>query len=351
MTASDLSSAQVQPTRSAQTLLLWGGLILLPVVAVLIALGSGRMGIGPFEVLGALIAPDDYPRGAPVIWHVRLPRALASLFAGASLAIAGAVLQGLLRNPLAGPQTVGVTSGAAFGGALAIVAGLSGAALVGISFAFGFATVLAVLAVARIADGPDNSEPSVLSVVLAGIVLGSLATAGTTLIQHGADPEEVLPHIVYWLMGSFAAADFTDALLLASLLVPFGGLLWSYGLRLDLLSGGEDEARALGMNVTRDRMLMLAGVAALGAGAVAVAGVVGWVGLVIPHAARMLVGPAHRRLIPASALIGAGFLCLIDTVARGASAVELPISALTAVIGAPVFLGLMFGLARRSANA
>lgn len=326
--------------------LLWVALVLFPVCAALVALGSGRLSITPFEVIGALLSPEDHPSKAPVIWYIRLPRTLASLLAGASLAVAGAILQGVLRNPLAGPQTVGVTSGAALGGAFAISVGLSGLTMVFLAFFAGFGTVLAVLAVARIADGPARSEPSILTVVLAGIVLSALAAAGTTLIQHAADPEEVLPQIVYWLMGSFAAVEYSDALLLVTLLAPLTLLLWGYGLRLDLMSGGEDEARALGLNVRRDRMIMLAGVAALGAGSVAVAGVIGWIGLVVPHAARFVVGPSHRRLIPACALIGAGLLCLIDTAARSVTTVEMPISALTAIIGAPVFLGLMFGLAR-----
>lgn len=345
-------SDTLRPRRSiAGAPAIWLTLVAFPVLAAFVALGSGRLDIAPVQVIGALISPAAHPAEAPVIWHIRLPRTLASLLAGAALSVAGVVLQGVLRNPLAGPETVGVTSGAAFGGVLALAMGLSGLAMVGTAFAFGFSTVMAVLATARLADGPARSEPSVLTVVLAGIVLGALAAAGTTLIQHAADPEELLPMIVYWLMGSFAAADFGDVGLLLALLVPLSLLLWGYGLRLDLMSGGEDDARALGLNVVRDRMVMLAAVAGLGAGSVAVAGVIGWVGLVVPHAARMIVGPVHRRLIPAAALIGAGFLCLIDTGARSLSAVELPISALTAIIGAPVFLALMFGMARRGLHA
>jgi iron complex transport system permease protein len=336
---------------ASRTGAVWVALILFPLMALLLGLAVGRLTIPPPQVIGALFKPGIHADAAPVIWHIRLPRALASLCAGAALALAGAVLQGVLRNPLAGPQTIGVSSGAAFGGALAIVLGLSGLALVGVAFVAGLATVLAVLAVARLADGPHRSEPSVLTVVLAGIVLSALATAGTTLLQHAADPERLLPQIVYWLMGSFAAASPADTAVLAGLLLPLGLLLWGYGLRLDLVSGGEDEARALGLNVRLDRLIMLAAVAGLGAGAVAVAGVIGWVGLVVPHAARLIVGAAHRRLIPASALIGAGFLCLIDTLARSLWTVEMPISALTAIIGAPVFLGLMFGLARRGFHA
>jgi ABC-type Fe3+-siderophore transport system permease subunit len=208
--------------------------------SVLLGLAVGRLTIPPPQVIGALFTPGIHADAAPVIWHIRLPRALASLCAGAALALAGAVLQGLLRNPLAGPQTIGVSSGAAFGGALAIVLGLSGLALVGLAFVAGLATVIAVLAVARLADGPHRSEPSVLTVVLAGIVLSALATAGTTLLQHAADPERLLPQIVYWLMGSFAAASPADTAMLAGLLLPLGLLLWGYGLRLDLMSGGED---------------------------------------------------------------------------------------------------------------
>lgn len=332
-------------------LLLWPVLLALPFLAALVALSSGRLGLPVAEVIGALVAADAHPAAAPVVWHVRLPRTLASLLAGAALSVAGAVLQGLLRNPLAGPQTVGVTSGAAFGGALAIVLGLSGVMLLGLAFFSGLATVLAVIAIARLTDGSSQSGPSVLTVVLAGIVIGSLATAGTTLVQHAADPEEKLPQIVYWLMGSFSASDFGDVALLSIAALPAMALLWGYALRLDLMSAGEDEARALGLNIARDGSVMLALVALLGAASVAAAGVIGWVGLVVPHAARWIVGPGHRRLLPASALLGAAFLCLVDTAARSVTTTELPVSAITALIGAPVFLGLMFVQLRRKPDA
>lgn len=331
--------------------LFWLLLLALPFLAALIALSSGRLCLSPIQVVGALMEPEAYPESVPVVWHVRLPRTLASLLAGAALSVAGAVLQGLLRNPLAGPQTVGVTSGAAFGGALAIVLGLSNGLLLGFAFISGLATVLAVIAVARLTDGNGQGGPSVLTVVLAGIVIGSLATAGTTLVQHAADPEEKLPQIVYWLMGSFSATNFGDVTLLAVAAVPAMTMLCGYGLRLDLIAGGEDEARALGMNLARDGTVMLVLVALLGSASVAAAGVIGWVGLVVPHAARWIVGPGHRRLLPASALMGAAFLCLVDTVARSVTAVELPVSAITALIGAPVFLVLMFVQLRRKPDA
>lgn len=326
----------------------WPVLLVLPLLAALLALSSGRLGLAMGDVIGALVAPDAYPESAPVIWHVRLPRTLASLMVGAALAVAGAALQGLLRNPLASPQTVGVTSGAALGGTLAIVLGLSGLMMLAFAFAAGLVTVLAVIALARVIDG---AAPTVLTVVLAGIVLGSLATAGTTLLQYVADPEVMLPQIVYWLMGSFSATRSGDIMLLALTVLPGVGLLWAYGLRLDLISGGEDEARALGLNIARDSAAILCLVALLGAASVAVAGVVGWVGLVVPHAARLLVGPGHRPLILASALIGAALLCVVDTAARGLTGAELPISALTALIGAPVFLVIMFSQARGARNA
>ncbi len=324
-----------------ESLIVWVLICVSPLVAVLIALGTGRVSLTPLQIVSALWAPDANLYDSAIVWHARLPRTLTSLLVGAGLGASGAALQGLFRNPLAGPQTVGVLSGAGFGGSLAIFMGLGSTYIIAGAFAAGLLAVFAVIAFARLAGGL-----SVLMIVLAGILVSSLAAAGTTLMQYAADPEEQLPELVYWLMGSFAGTTLSEVFGLITAVSIGVVILWGYALRIDLMSSGEDEARAFGLNLRRDRFIVLAAVALTCAAGVAVSGVIGWVGLVVPHAARFLVGPGHRRLILASALIGAAFLCLIDTAARSLTAAELPVSALTALIGAPVFLALLAGLRR-----
>jgi iron complex transport system permease protein len=327
--------------------LVWPGLGALVLATVVAALGVGRIGLGPFEVIAALKSAAGFgaavdPLHEAVVLHARLPRTLTALAAGAGLAVSGAVLQGLFRNPLVGPQSIGVLSGAGLGGALMLFIGAGSLAVTAAAFGFGLAATLAVVWLAR-ASGSE----SVLILVLSGIVVGALGTALTTMLRYFADPERQLPQLVFWLMGSFSAADFGDFLWLMGAVVPGGLVLFGYALRLDVLASGEDEARALGLSVARDRLIVLALVAGICAAVVSVAGIVGWVGLVVPHMARMLVGPGHRRLLPASACIGGAFLVAVDTVCRSATAAELPIGAVTALIGAPVFIGILWKSAAR----
>lgn len=316
---------------------------ILPVAALLAALSVGRIPVSLADVILALKTTEAQTDVAAIVHFARLPRALASLLVGACLGMAGAVLQGLFRNPLAGPQTLGLLGGAGFGGALAILLGFGAVGIAGMAFLAGLVAIVAVIGVARVAGGY-----SVLMIVLAGLLVGALAGAGTTLVQFIADPETQLPQLVYWLMGSFSAARIEEAAGLMPLAVAGGVILWGYGLRLDVMASGDEDAQAMGVNVARDRIVLLIVVTALCAGAVAVAGVIGWVGLVVPHAARFLLGPSHRTLIPGSALLGGAFLCLVDTTARSATIAELPVSAITAIIGAPLFLGLLVVHRRKS---
>lgn len=281
--------------------LVWLGLGVLVLAAVVVALGVGRIGLGPLEVIAALNSAAGFgaavdPLHEAVVLHARLPRTLTALAAGAGLAVSGAVLQGLFRNPLVGPQSIGVLSGAGLGGALMLFIGAGSLAVMAAAFGFGLGATLAVVWLAR-ASGSE----SVLMLVLSGIVVGALGAALTTMLRYFADPERQLPQLVFWLMGSFSAADFADLLWLTGVVASGGLLLFGYALRLDVLASGEDEARALGLSVARDRLIVLALVAGICAAVVSVAGIVGWVGLVVPHMARMLMGPGHRRLLPASA--------------------------------------------------
>lgn len=328
-------------------------LILLTVLmaAGLLALCVGRYPIAPATVLKILVShllPLDADRidlPARIVWLVRAPRVILAAACGAGLALGGAALQGMFRNPLVSPQILGVSSGAAFGGAIAIVFGLAGFALIGVSFACGCAALAIVGLLARV-DGHSDTA----SVLLTGIVVGALFTALVSLVQFLANPDSSLPAIVFWLMGSFAATTWTRAATAGPALALGMMLLWLLRFRINVLSLGDDDARALGVAVERDRWLVFMAVALIEGATVSLAGLVGWVGLVVPHAARLLVGSDQRVLLPVSALLGASYLLLIDTLARSATSAEIPLGVLTAIVGAPFFALLLRRMLRRQMN-
>lgn len=307
-------------------------------VALLIAICTGRVAVDPsffwrwMTADGAFTPGSDDATAYAVITALRLPRAALAVAAGAGLAMAGAALQGALRNPLAGPQTVGVLGGAGAGGTLALLIYPQPWFVVVVAFAGGLVSIAAVLWLARI-----EQRVTVLSVILAGIIVGSLFTALIALMQFVADPDRQLPNLVFWLMGSLAAATYGKAALVGAIALAMGAWMTAVGFRLNVLCSGDDEALALGVNAPRLRIAVLAAVALTCAAVVATCGLVAWVGLVVPHIARLLVGHDHRVLIPCSALIGAVFVLLVDTLCRSMTAAEIPLGALTAVVGAPLF--------------
>lgn len=313
-------------------------LAILLVVAAVISLGIGRYDI-PFtrvvEILWAPISAPDVPvtpTEANVVFTIRMPRILLALLTGAGLALSGATLQGVFRNPLVGPQVVGVSSGAAFGGMLAILLSFSRYGLLGSAFAFGLSALVLVYALNGIV-----ARRNILALVLAGVVVSGFFGALVSLVQYLADTEDKLPTMVFWLLGSFATANWEKFSLIAGPVVIGGLLLLGLRWRINLLSIGDEDARALGVNVEPLRWLILVIVSCIVAAQVAVSGIIGWVGLVVPHMARMLVGPDHRVMMPASLLIGALYLLIIDTIARTATGTEIPLGILTALIGTPVF--------------
>jgi iron complex transport system permease protein len=342
--SADALSAGVRPHegRMASLRVFWIAMALAIPIATVLAVGLGRYAVPPADVARILIAnllpiAGGWPESAErVVELVRLPRVASALIAGAALGVAGAALQGVFRNPLVGPQIVGVTSGASFGGALAILLFGTAIAVVGLAFAFGLLAVALVYAVARI----DGQAP-VLMLVLSGVVVSAGFTALVSLITYVADPNDTLPSIVYWLMGSFATASYEKLGILTVAATIGTVLLLALRFRINVLSLGEEEAAALGVATEPTRWLVLGAVALSVAGVVAVAGVVGWVGLVVPHIARMVVGPDHRILLPASAALGALYLLIVDTLARTASAAEIPLGILTALVGAPLFALLL----------
>lgn len=313
-------------------------------LSVVASLSLGRYGVALADLktiaLGWLgIGPGRAGVAEPV-WRVvelvRVPRLLIGAFVGAGLALCGATLQGVFRNPLVDPHVIGVSSGAAFGGVAAILLGLGAVALWSMAFAAGLGALLLVVMMSR-----RTGRSSVLMLVLSGVVVSALFSALVSLATYFADPNDTLPAIVFWLMGSFASATPERALYMLPIIIVFALPLMLMRFRINILSLGDEEARALGLNVEPTRWLALACVTGITAASVANSGIIGWVGLVIPHFARVLVGPDHRILLPASALLGASYMLLVDLMARSLIAAEIPLGVLTAVVGATVFMVLL----------
>lgn len=331
--------------------LLLPALALLLFAVLLVSLTVGRYPVGAWEVLsivattppGAVGGYDDTPW--IVVEIVRLPRVLLVVLCGMGLALAGAAMQGVFRNPLVGPEVVGVSQGASFGGVLAIVLGWSAWALVGTAFLFGFGALVLAFLLARF-----SGRTSILGLVLAGVIIGAFFGALLGVVTYVADPETKLPGIVYWLMGSFAGATYDKVVMVALVTLVAGGMLAGLRWRINLLSLGETDAASLGINVELLRWGIVALVALIVAAQVSVSGGVGWIGLIVPHFARMLVGADHTRLLPASALMGGIYLLLMDDLSRSLMAQEIPIGLLTALVGTPVFAVLFYKMQGRGWN-
>ena len=317
-------------------------LVLLPVVLAFVSICLGRYPISPgtgFSILLSGIFPLEPTWTGieeSVVLAIRLPRVLLAMLAGMGLAIAGASFQGLFRNPLVGPGILGVASGAGFGACLGIL--ISGHMIVvqGLAFAFGFLAVLAAYMISRLKTGT-----SLLMLVLGGVIIGALFGALIGIVKYVADPQDQLPTIVYWLMGSMAGASYHHLLVGAPPILIASSALLLVRWRINVLSLGEEEAQSLGINTQLLRWLIIIASTIITAAVVSLCGIVGWVGLVVPHIGRMLVGPNHKVLLPACVSIGAFALLLIDDVARAATAAEIPLSILTALIGAPFFAYLL----------
>ena len=305
---------------------------------VFIALGVGRYQVdypkviailssNLFDIEGSWRAVDER-----VVELVRLPRILVAGLVGAALSVSGVVMQGMFRNPLVGPDIIGVSSGAAFGGVLAIMLTLPGFMVTVLASVFGLTAIFIALLIAQ-----TGQKTSVLSLVLGGVITGGFFSALVSLAKYVADPDDVLPEVVYWLLGSFNNSNYTGVLHVALPLLGAGFLIYRMRHTINILSLGEEEAISLGVNVVKSRFVLMVLTAVLIAASVSVSGVIGWVGLIIPHFARMICGPNHARLIPVALLVGAIYMILADTVARTVSYGEIPVGVLTALMGAPIF--------------
>ena len=297
---------------------------------------------GVLDIIGSRIfgfACSEPDMAQTIVWKVRLPRICAGIFIGAALAVAGAVYQGLFKNPMVSPDILGASSGAGFGAALAILFSFSYFLVQVNAFVFGIAAVaLAYLICQRVSRGKD----AVLMLILAGMVVSTLFSSFITLVKYVADPESKLPEITYWLMGSLASVNQRDVLFLivplALGIVPAFLLRW----RLNAMVFGDEEAQSLGLNVKRIRAVLILAATLLTAASVAVGGMIGWIGLIIPHMCRFIVGPNYKNLVPMSVLAGGIFLLVVDCLARTLFTVEIPLGILTSLIGAPFFVYLLF---------
>lgn len=272
-----------------------------------------------------------------VILQVRGPRVVAAFLVGAALAIAGTAFQGLFRNPLVSPDILGASSGAALGAVLGIYFSLGVFAIQALAFAGGLVAVGAVYAI----GSAIRTRDPVLVLVLAGVVIGSLLGAGIGLVKYLADPYNQLPAMTFWLLGSLAAANVSDLVPLFGPVLAGSLVLLALRHRMNVMSLPEEEARALGVPTGPLRIAIVAAATLVTSASVAAAGIIGWVGLVVPHLARSLVGPDFARLLPVSAILGGGFLLFIDTLARTMAPVEVPLGILTAVVGTPFFIWLL----------
>jgi iron complex transport system permease protein len=314
-------------------------LIGLLIVAILYSVTVGRYDLSVRDVayilidnIHPLVAPYWDPVQEVVVEQVRLPRIIAAVIIGFGLSVSGTALQGLFRNPLVDPGIIGVTSGAGFGGTLAILLGLQGYVLLAMAFFFGIGSIFLVKLLSTV-----RGRTSMLTLVLAGVVISAFFSAAISIAKLLADPFQKLPAITYWLMGSIASSSYWDVVLMAVAVVPSSIAIYLLRFQINIMSLGEEKARALGTRVVLVQWIVLIASALISAGVVATSGIIGWVGLVIPQVARALVGADHRRLLPVSGVIGAIYLLLVDDLARTVTTAEIPLGIITALIGVPVF--------------
>jgi iron complex transport system permease protein len=306
---------------------------------VLISFALGRYPVGPADLVqgiarhfeNAIQTQSDLSLDK-VIFNIRIPRILLVVMVGAALAAAGAAFQGMFRNPLVSPDLLGASAGASLGACIGLLVGLSTVVTQVLAFAFGLLAVSMAVFLNKMVK-----YDRLLGLVLGGILVSTLFQAGTSIVKLCADVNDKLPSITYWLMGSFSGANLGDLTVAVIPMMLGFVLLLIERWKLNVLSLGEEEARSLGINTSRTRLVVIVAATLLTSVSVAVSGVIGWIGLVIPHLARAVVGPDYRKLLPASMVLGAVYLLLVDDLARCLLSMEIPIGVLTAVLGVPFF--------------
>lgn len=314
-------------------------LIFFPLACGLIGLSMGRMDIKISEII--LFFKNLIGGGQvdslmeSLIINIRLPRVLTALIVGGGLTAAGIAFQALFSNPLATPDILGVTSAASLGAVLGIILSLGTMGIQVLAMVFGLLSILITINLVK------RDETSMIMLVLAGIIVSSLANALASLLKYTADPMDKLPQITYWLMGSFGRTSYKNLALAGPLILISMIVIYKMRWSLNLLSLSEDEARSLGINVKKTRLIFILAATLITASSVSICGQIGWIGLIIPHLVRLMVGSNNLYTLPLGISFGAGFMILIEALSRTVSVIELPISILTAIIGAPIFIILM----------
>ncbi len=312
-------------------------LLILLVGAMFLSLFVGRYSIAPEQVVQILL--DQFHGGSAdkdtnILMNIRLPRILLNVLVGGGLAIAGTAFQGVFQNPLVSPDVLSVSSGSAFGAVLGIMLGAGAFGNTALALTMGIVSLFITYALSKIGG---RGRKSILNLILAGMIMTALFNALTSFMKYIADTETQLPEITYWLMGSFSNSNFTDVKIVLIPILGGGLLLYLLRYRINILSLGDEEALSLGVDPAKSRFVILLAATLVTASCVTVTGIIGWVGLVIPHICRMLVGSNHAKIMGISFILGATFMTLVDMFCRILVAAEIPIGILTAIIGAPFF--------------
>ena len=316
-------------------------LIALPIFLFFVSFMLGRYPVAPIDVVKTILSPI-FPQLAvspeinSIVFTIRLPRIIAALLVGAALSVAGASFQGIFKNPLVSPDLLGVSMGAGFGAAIAILANAGNALIQLSAFIFGIISVSITYGISK-----AYKAGGILLLVLSGTAVSAFFNALISGAKFMADPYDKLPQITYWLMGSLSAVNFDK---LAMIIIPLLiGMIVILVLRwhLNVLAMGDEEAQSLGLDAGKLRLIIIVACTLVTSAAVSISGIIGWVGLVVPHMTRIIVGPDHKILLPASISIGASFLLLIDNISRTFISIEIPIGILTAIVGVPLFLYLL----------
>ncbi len=316
-------------------------LIALPIFLFFLSFMLGRYPVAPIDVVKTILSPI-FPQLAvsaelnSIVFTIRLPRIIAALLVGAALSIAGASFQGIFKNPLVSPDLLGVSMGAGFGAAVAILANAGNALIQLSAFIFGIISVSITYGISK-----AYKAGGILLLVLSGTAVSAFFNALISGTKFMADPYDKLPQITYWLMGSLSAVNFDKLSMIVLPLII--GMIVILVLRwhLNILAMGDEEAQSLGLDAGKLRLIIIVACTLVTSAAVSISGIIGWVGLVVPHMTRIIVGPDHKILLPASLSIGASFLLLIDNISRTFISIEIPIGILTAIVGVPLFLYLL----------
>ena len=328
-----------------KSIVVYCSVVILLILTIIISFNVGRYAVSIDNVLKILFKnifhfektwEDVYET---IVWNVRMPRIIAALLIGAALSVSGATYQGLFRNPMVSPDILGASAGASVGACMMMLFNQNGAIIQISAFVFG---LVAVMLTYSLSKAIGNSTDTVLMLVLCGLIVSTLFQAFVSIIKYVADTDSQLPEITYWLMGSIAKVTYKDILFF---LIPFViGVFPILFIRwqLNVMSFGEDEAKAMGINVSFIRLLCIFCSTLLTAGVVSIAGTVGWIGLMIPHLVRFIIGPNNAKLLPSSMLVGALFMLIVDNVCRSALPYEIPLGVLTSLLGAPFFIIILY---------